>query len=151
MLDDLGLIAALESLVQTFGARPRVIAELQHENMDLRLVPELETAIYRIVQEGLSNVAKHAAAERCTVSLTRDSNFVRLVIQDDGIGFAAEPGADVTRHGLGLIGIRERAALLGGFLRVVTAAGRGTRLFVEFPLARESRDLDHDTSSDFSR
>lgn len=151
MLDDLGLIAALESLVRTFGARHHVRAELQHENMNLRLEPELETAIYRIVQEALSNVAKHADAERCTVSLKREGSFVRLAIQDDGVGFAAEPGTDVTRHGLGLIGIRERAALLGGFLRVVTAAGRGTRLFVEFPLARESRDVDHHASSDLSR
>jgi signal transduction histidine kinase len=136
MLDDLGLVAALEHLTAGLGARHRIRVEFHQAQMTPRLPPEMETAIYRIVQEGLNNVAKHAAATTCKVSISRDAELVRLLIEDDGIGFAAEPGSDVTRHGLGLIGIRERAALLGGFLRVVTAPGRGTRLFVELPVNR---------------
>jgi signal transduction histidine kinase len=133
ILDDLGLVAALESLVRNFGTRHGVKMVMRHEGMSARLAPDLETAIYRIVQEALNNVAKHARARACTVSVVREGRIVRVTIADDGGGFAAEPGADATGHGLGLIGMRERAVLLGGTLSVATEPGEGTRLVVEFP------------------
>jgi len=136
VLDDLGLVPALESLASGFGARHGVAVELRHEHMETRLEPDLETAIYRIVQEALNNVSKHAHAQTCLISIARDPDAVRVVIDDDGVGFAAEPGGDAARQGLGLIGIRERAALLGGSLSVVTATGRGTRLVIELPRGR---------------
>jgi signal transduction histidine kinase len=140
MLDDLGLIAALESLVAGFSARHGVKLELRHANMDGRLSTDLETAIYRIVQEALNNVAKHARARTCRVSLERDGDLIRVAIEDDGAGFSAAPGTDAARRGLGLIGVRERATLLGGTLNVVTASGEGTRLYVDLPLRKDSND-----------
>jgi signal transduction histidine kinase len=105
--------------------------------MDARLPQDLETAVYRIVQEGLSNVAKHARARTCRVSITRAGDQVRVAIEDDGAGFAPAPDGDAVRSGLGLIGVRERATLLGGTLNVVTAAGEGTRLYVDLPAREE--------------
>jgi signal transduction histidine kinase len=148
MLDDLGLIAALESLIASFSARHGVKVELRHKNMDARLSTDLETAVYRIVQEALSNVAKHARARTCRVSLERSSDLIRVAIEDDGAGFAVAPGGDVARSGLGLIGVRERATLLGGTLNVVTASGEGTRLYVELPTRK---DTDHGASANLSR
>src|SRR6478672_7545773 len=84
MLDDLGLIAALESLVGSFSARHGVNVELRHANMNRRFASDLETAIYRIVQEGLNNVVKHARARTCRVSVTRAGDVVRISIEDDG-------------------------------------------------------------------
>ena len=132
MLDDLGLIAALESLAGSFSARQGLKVELRHANMNSRLASDLETTIYRIVQEGLTNVAKHARARTCRVSVDRVGEVVRVSIEDDGAGFST-PGGDAARSGLGLIGIRERATLLGGTFKAVTAIGDGTRLFVELP------------------
>jgi signal transduction histidine kinase len=140
MLDDLGLIAALESLAASFSSRQGVKVEFRHSNMDTRFSTDLETAVYRIVQEALSNVAKHARARTCRVSITRTRSLVRLAIEDDGSGFAAAPGGDAARSGLGLIGVRERATLLGGTLNVVTASGEGTRLYVDLPIRKESDD-----------
>jgi signal transduction histidine kinase len=133
MLDDLGLIPALESLVASYSGRHGFKVELRHVNMDGRLSTELETAVYRIVQEALNNVAKHAGARMCRVAIERDGSVVHLVVEDDGSGFAAAPGTDAVRTGLGLIGVRERATLLGGTLNVVTASGEGTRLYVDLP------------------
>jgi signal transduction histidine kinase len=133
MLDDLGLIAALESLAAGFSARHGVKVDLRFANMDTRLAPDLETAVYRIVQEALSNVAKHARARTCGVAIERADNIVHIAIEDDGTGFSAAPGTDAARSGLGLIGVRERATLLGGTLNVVTASGEGTRLYVDLP------------------
>jgi signal transduction histidine kinase len=139
MLDDLGLVAALESLIGSFSARHGVNVELRHAHMETRFAPDLETAVYRIVQEALSNVVKHARARTCRVSIDRAGDIVRISIEDDGAGFAAAPGGDAARNGLGLIGVRERATLLGGTLNVVTAIGEGTRLYVDLP-TREGGD-----------
>ncbi len=105
--------------------------------MDERLAPEFETAIYRIVQELLSNVAKHARASACRISIVRDVDLVRIAVEDDGAGFALAPRGRGARNGLGLIGVRERATLLGGTLAVMTPASGGTRLIVELPTRKE--------------
>ncbi len=102
--------------------------------MEDRLSPEVESAAYRIVQEALTNVARHAHAHRCGVYLQRLTNPVLVTIEDDGTGFdqgkVTEPSAT---RGLGLIGIRERVSQLRGTLRLETAHGKGTRLTVELP------------------
>jgi signal transduction histidine kinase len=99
-----------------------------------RLAPEIETAAYRIIQEAVTNVAKHASATLCRVYLQRLPATVLVTVEDNGTGFdtqSSRPGGG--EPGLGLISIRERAALVGGAVRLESAPGKGTRLTVELP------------------
>jgi len=134
LLDDLGLAAAIEWYLRGFGKRHGLRVDVLHERMDERLMPETEAAAYRIVQEALTNVAKHARATACRVYLQRLPNTVLITIEDDGAGFdqAKTDARDGTR-GLGLVGIRERVSQLHGTVRLETAPGKGTRLTVELP------------------
>jgi signal transduction histidine kinase len=128
-LDDFGLEAALERLADTFREQTGIGVEVEARTGD-RLPAEVETALYRIVQEALTNVVKHAQAKRVSVVVTRKDRAVAVLIEDDGRGF--EPGGD--GDGLGLIGMRERVSLLGGRLAVETATGAGTTIVAEVPL-----------------
>jgi signal transduction histidine kinase len=134
LLDDLGLAAAIEWYLRGFGKRHGLRVDVLHDRMDERLMPETEAAAYRIVQEALTNVAKHARATACRVYLQRLPNTVLITIEDDGAGFdqAKTQARDGTR-GLGLVGIRERVSQLRGTVRLETAPGKGTRLTVELP------------------
>lgn len=135
-LDDLGLIPALRWYAQSFQARWGVACELHAAGESVRLAPELETVIFRIVQEALSNVARHAQAQRAVVCLEQDAQTVSVTVRDDGQGFDPALLADRarTRSGWGLLGIQERARLLGGRCEIVSAPGQGTRLRVDIPL-----------------
>jgi signal transduction histidine kinase len=130
VLDDFGLVPALERLVDTFREQTGIAVDFE-STLPARLPPELETALYRIVQESLTNVVKHARAERVGVVLTRKENAVAVVIEDDGVGF--EPGA-AREGGLGLVGMRERIGLLGGRLEIESRPGSGTTFSAEVPL-----------------
>ena len=130
-LDDFGLAPALERLVDTYGRQAAVPAHLEIRLGDDRLPPEIETTLYRMVQEALTNVAKHADATSISILLTRTASSVRLVVEDDGAGF--DPRSDPD-EGLGLPGMRERVALLDGRLRVESARGKGTTLVAEVPV-----------------
>jgi signal transduction histidine kinase len=126
-LDDLGLRAALANYVKDWSARVGVRAELHASGLlDERLPSEMETALYRIAQEALTNVARHANASQVEIILDRRPGHVSLVIEDDGIGF--EPGA--AEGGFGLIGMRERAALIGATLEIESAEGQGTTILL---------------------
>jgi len=132
LLDDLGLPATIEWYLRGFGKRHGVRAELLHDRMDERLVPEIEASVYRIVQEALTNVAKHAKASSCRVYLQRLPHTLLVTVEDDGVGFdplEVEPAGP--NRGLGLIGIRERVSQLRGTVRLETAPGKGTRLTIE--------------------
>jgi signal transduction histidine kinase len=129
-LDDFGLVAALERLVETWAEQTQIAVELEAGGAG-RLPPEIETALYRIVQEALTNIVKHARASRVSIVLSERGGAVTVVIEDDGIGFAPE---DAREEGLGLVGMRERVALVGGLLRVESRARAGTTLVVEVPL-----------------
>ena len=141
MLDDLGLPATIEWYLKGFGRRHGVRIELLQDGVDERLPPETEAGIYRIVQEALTNVAKHAQATTCRVFIQRLTNTVLVTIEDDGIGFRPEevnvPGAS---RGIGLVGIRERVTQLRGELRLESGPGKGTRLTVEIPA--QPRDME---------
>jgi signal transduction histidine kinase len=133
LLDDLGLPAAIEWYLRGFSRRHDIHVDLLHDPMPGRLTPETEAAAYRIVQEALTNVAKHANATVCRVYVQQLPSTVLITIEDNGAGFdltAAAQGAD---RGLGLIGIRERVSHLQGTLRLESAPGKGTRLTVELP------------------
>jgi signal transduction histidine kinase len=138
MLDDLGLPAAIDSYLRGFRRRHGIQAELLHGQMDERLAPQIEAAGYRIVQEALTNVAKHAKAMRSRVYLQRLARTVLITIEDDGTGFdVSETESGGARKGLGLISMRERVSQLQGTMRIESAPGKGTRVTVELPaLAR---------------
>ena len=99
-----------------------------------RVPPAIETVLYRIVQEALNNVDKHAHASAVTVVVRREARRVCCSVRDDGVGFDPGTAARSTVKGIGLIGIRERLAALGGTLSIDAAPGRGTELRVAIPL-----------------
>ncbi len=129
-LDDFGLVAALERLAETFREKSGAEVALEARLADERLDPTLETTLYRIVQEALTNVLKHADARRVSISLVRADGSISAVVEDDGRGF--EPEA-VRPDALGLAGMRERVALVGGRISIESAPGAGTTLAVEVP------------------
>jgi signal transduction histidine kinase len=132
-LDDFGLAPALERLVETHRMRDGTVIDVEVRlEPSERLPAEVETTVYRIVQEALTNIARHADATRISVLVARKNGSVVAVIEDDGSGF--DPAA-VGDDSLGLAGIRERIALLGGRLRLETAPGKGTTLAAEVPLS----------------
>jgi signal transduction histidine kinase len=133
VLDDLGLSAAVDSYLKGFGKRHGLRVDLLHERMDERLQSETEATAFRIVQEALTNVAKHAHATSCRVYLQRLLSTILVTVEDDGIGFDVSTDPANAKEGLGLIGIRERVARLGGTLRIESAPGKGTRITVELP------------------
>ena len=133
ILDDLGLSAALERLAQEWQKRYHIRADVVVNLGGKRLPDPIETSLYRILQEALTNVARHARARSVSVLVERRQKEIVAVIEDDGQGFDLER---VHRDGhLGLLGIRERAELLGGRLTIESSPGRGTSLFIRLPLA----------------
>ena len=142
-LDELGVEAALRALGERLartGMEVNFELDLAHEagRSAERHVPELESAIYRIVQSALSNATQHGAAEQATVTVTEDANRVLVTIRDDGQGF--DPTADAT--GFGIVGMRERAALLDGTLTIESAPGGPTTVTASFPVMRRNSPQD---------
>ena len=131
LLDDLGLVPAVEWLVQSFIQRSSMACALVVDE-DMELHEPYATAVFRILQEVLANVAKHARAKHTTVDIERDAGAVMLRVSDDGQGFSlAEPRKP---ESLGLMGLRERVRLLKGSMDIDTAPGRGTRIAVHIPV-----------------
>ncbi len=131
-LDDFGLVPALERLVATYTEQTGIRVDLEQTLGGRRLPPETETTLYRITQEALTNVVKHAHATRVSIVLTRKDASVTAVIEDDGRGF--DPG-NTREGGYGLLGMRERVELIGGRLDV-EANGAGTAVVAEVPVIR---------------
>jgi signal transduction histidine kinase len=129
-LDDFGLVAALQRLAETFAEQTGIRVHVQAALGDSRLSGETETALYRIVQEALTNIIKHAQAATVSVVLTRKGDRVVAVIEDDGRGF--DP-TDTRDERLGLLGMRERITLVNGKLSVESRPGEGTTIVVEVP------------------
>jgi signal transduction histidine kinase len=130
-LDDFGLVPAVERLVDTFRSSTGITVQLESRLGDLRLPPEVETTLYRVVQEALTNIAKHAGAHAVSVLLVRRDSSVTALIEDDGQGFT---GADEKHSGVGLAGMRERLALLDGRLLVESDPAAGTTIVADVPL-----------------
>ena len=132
-LDDLGLTDAIESALRGFERRHQIRAMLQQVDVPARLPHEVELAAYRIVQEGINNIGKHAQATECSVRLTKLTDRLLIEVEDDGIGFVEDTDRPIIARGLGLISIRERANRLGGTFNILSTPGEGTRLIVTLP------------------
>jgi PAS domain S-box-containing protein len=132
MLDDLGLVPSLEWLVENFSQRTGIACALSVGEQELALPKAHASAIFRIVQESLTNIAKHAEASHAEIVLERDHDELVVRVADDGVGFSLhaprKPGS------LGLFGLRERASLMGGEASIISAPGEGTRIVVRLPV-----------------
>ncbi|MEZ4448104.1 MAG: PAS domain S-box protein [Nannocystaceae bacterium] len=146
-LDDLGLCAALEHHVEQWGQAARIEVDFQTHGLEgqPRLPPAIETTIYRVVQESLTNVMRHAEARSVAVVVERRSDHVLTIVEDDGKGFDPEAAAQSRR--LGLLGVRERAAQAGGTVHVESSPAAGTTVFLRLPL----RDRAHDEPTKITR
>jgi two-component system, NarL family, sensor histidine kinase UhpB len=143
-LDDLGLPKALAAWASDWGARYDITVDVHTSGLDERLTSEVETLVYRVVQEAMTNILKHAAARNVSIVLERRGDWLRVVIEDDGRGFRSadetmitSPEDESCRPRLGLPSIRERLALIGGSMRLESQSDAGTALFIQVPLTNE--------------
>lgn len=136
ILDDLGLVPALEFLADSISKRVGLSIRIQSSLKD-RFAQKIETAMYRVIQEALANVTKHAHAKNVEIRLTRVAKHLHCLVHDDGVGFDAPNVLSGTeRGGLGLIGIRERLNAVGGTLQIDSVVGRGTELLVKITVEK---------------
>jgi signal transduction histidine kinase len=140
VLQELGLIAAVRKEAKDLAKSTGVKAKVSVANDFERLPGALETAIYRVVQEALHNVAKHAGANAVVIDLTREGDTVRLMIEDDGVGLPSK--ANPARQTFGLAGMRERIATIGGKIKIVSSRDKGTRIEISAPVVNTG--LPHD-------
>ena len=131
VLDDFGLVPALERLIDSFAEQTDIRVDFRSALGETRLPSEVETTLYRVVQESLTNIVKHANAQNVSVSLARRESTLAAVIEDDGSGFDQRA---VRQDGIGLLGMRERLALVDGRLKIESRPGAGTTIVAEVPL-----------------
>jgi len=150
-LDELGLVPALDGLIKEFAQESnRCLFTFKHGNVEDRFPPEVELALFRICQESLNNVLKHSDADQVRVELGRNEDTLLLKIEDNGVGFdhAKLRPVEGSQRGIGMLGMRERTALLGGLLDVVSSPGNGTCITSKVPtiLRRKEHALHQDYS-----
>src|SRR6266853_2594856 len=133
ILDDLGLIPAVRSLLDEQGRLASLAVHFSAKNMPENLDPEIQTTCFRIAQEAITNAVRHSNARQIDVDLDREDGNLRLQIRDNGTGFDAE-SAQAQTIGLGLVGMKERAALVGGRTRIMASRGKGATVDVTLPL-----------------
>ncbi|MEW6207729.1 MAG: two-component regulator propeller domain-containing protein [Acidobacteriota bacterium] len=141
LLDRLGLKMALESMIKKVADASGVEFSIHIDDLEDRFTNEQEISLYRIVQESVNNTIKHACASRAAVEIHCDENAVEISVRDDGCGFAAEyvERAEKARRGFGLVGMAERAKLLGGILQIRSSPQQGTTITVRIPVRKEER------------
>jgi len=149
MLDDLGLVPTLRWYIQNFSNRLDVCSNFEAIGMEEKLSPQIETAFYRIVQEALNNIAKHAQADRVEVSLVKRDSRIYASIQDNGKGFDLEKvlHPETPERGFGIVGIQERVSLLGGQLEIQSRPGFGTLISIEIPYESMAEGDEKDASA----
>jgi signal transduction histidine kinase len=134
MLDDFGLPDTLKWQLRKFSDRTNVRTELVQDGFSERLPIDVEVTVYRVIQEALTNVSRHAHATTCRVFVQRLASSVVVTIEDDGVGLPDRTNSHAQQEGSGLVGIRERVSDLGGTFRIEGKAGKGTRLLIELPV-----------------
>ncbi|MBS4027423.1 MAG: PAS domain S-box protein [Ignavibacteriales bacterium] len=136
MLDDLGLLQTLRWHLDRFGKQTNITPKILTQNFEQRLQPNIEIALYRIVQEATTNIAKHANAKNVIVTISKSEALLNVTIEDDGRGFSLnEIEQRATEHfGIGIIGMKERVSLLNGTMRIETAMGEGTKIIIALPI-----------------
>lgn len=134
VLDKLGLVAALEWQAQEFQARTGIVCTVKSEAADCHLGQECETALFRICQEALSNVARHAQATRAGIRVSIAQDDLHVIVEDNGMGISDDKVSAL--HSLGVMGMRERAVLLGGTFCIAGIPGQGTTIVVKMPLTK---------------
>ncbi len=136
LLDDLGLVPALQWQAEDFARRSGIVCDFLEEEVQELLPDSVKTCAYRVVQEALNNCEKHAAASRVHLAIRQRPGMLSVEVADDGRGFELDAkGMPLHSDGIGLVGMRERAARLGGALVIESSPGRGTRVLLEIPLA----------------
>jgi signal transduction histidine kinase len=136
-LDELGLAATLANEVEQWSARALVAVDFQPIGLEEQRLPAaIETTLYRVAQEALTNVVKHAQATRVSLIIERRTDAVHMIVEDNGAGFDADAVRHTAHaeHRLGLVGMAERVAHIGGTLTIESTPGRGTEVFVRIPL-----------------
>ena len=134
MLDDMGLLPALLWYFERYTVQTRIQVNFKHSGLNGRLLaPKISTVVYRVVQEALTNIARHAATDEAEVSVRATQTALRIRVEDRGKGF--HPSAST-----GLLEMRERALMLGGKLKIRSTPGTGTLITVEIPLASDKKD-----------
>ena len=144
-LDDLGLVPTLRGLVKDFSRKFNINVTLERVKLLRRLPSDIETVVYRIVQEALTNVAKHAKATRVSITLERVKDRVQVRVIDDGIGFDAATVSRRRARRFGLAGIQERVDLMEGSFQIISRKGSGTEISVEIPLVVKMRKSEKGT------
>jgi two-component system, NarL family, sensor histidine kinase UhpB len=137
MLDDLGLVAALESLLHDLSQRTGIVVGLDTDGAELDFGEPLASALYRMAQEALTNVARHAGATEVRVEISVRDDQLTLTVRDNGRGY--DEAAAAQRRSYGVLGILERARTLGGNARVVRGEAGGTLVEISVPVARYRR------------
>jgi signal transduction histidine kinase len=140
ILDDLGLVDAVEWLAEDFQTRTGTKVQLALPEVDLAIDSERATALFRILQEALTNVSQHANATQVSIRLAEEDGILALAIRDNGRGISAEQLSAI--NSLGILGMRERSLLLGGELTVSSAATSGTTVTVRIPVGTQKRPGD---------
>ncbi len=144
MLDDLGLGSALQWQARQFAKQSGIPVNVRIENMPTRLPEAHRICVYRIVQEALTNCARHAGARSINIAIDGQGDAIRVSVRDDGVGF--DP-SKVRGRGLGLVGMQERVMDLGGALTISSAPQKGTTLSARLPLPREVASYEHSRSA----
>ncbi len=134
-LEDLGLVPAIRWYAESHLQDEGVTTTIELERPAVRLAPHLEVALFRIAQEAINNIAKHAEAERATIRLDFSDTAVRIAVSDDGRGFDVDQALASTGSSVGLMGLQERTRLLNGRMDIRSEIGRGTQLTVEVPIS----------------
>lgn len=137
LLDDVGLVATVESLIDNDLKTSGLNVGLKTKGKTRRLSPEKELTLFRVIQEALGNIVRHAKAKNVTVSFTFQRDTLKVQIIDDGIGFDVERATDVKERprGLGILGMRERTGLINGTMSIHARPGKGTEITIDVPLA----------------